>query len=28
VVDRANLQKFLGALDRDYQVVDVPARNP
>lgn len=27
VVDRANLEKFLGALNRKFKVVDVPARN-
>ncbi|MGB5987769.1 MAG: prolyl-tRNA synthetase associated domain-containing protein [Desulfobacterales bacterium] len=27
VVDRANLEKFLVALNRDYKVVDVPARS-
>ena len=27
VVDRTNLEKFLAALNRDYKVVDVPARN-
>ena len=26
VIDRGNLEKFLGALNRDYKVVDVPAR--
>jgi Ala-tRNA(Pro) deacylase len=26
VMDRPNLEKFLNALNRDYQVVDVPAR--